>query len=717
MSGLINSSVRFLTLSELANLTFEDFCNYAAGFSSVDFENLSGAYFNGVKGFHASYDGDWSILPPIPVNGEVYQQTEDEILGMFLQEVSSSARDPVLLRASYDFAKRLVGNSVSSNPTIESLVETLQADSDELKITSTIDSLFDAYNDQIRAIVTEVGALVWCKYVGTRFQIQAISNQGKGFNEANLQKHTLVLDKMCAQFTEDQLLSFYFVELKGAAANLIDDVFVDLSRNLAYVTRVANNLIYAANGSVYDFGELDASVGNESAYGPNFVDSRRGKLERCLTKYRIAQRYNEVKFSKTSLVGIYATLYHKGYKSYKDGNFVVIAVHHPIIKTGSTGLSLIESDRQYLIPYVELSLSFKNARASSAVGYVASEWDKFGVPQLLVGKTEVSILQMYVETVGYNPSQDKCGYDAFVGFGLALQRARWLRESTMMDKEYKQTFQLVQLGDEFYENYDADVVRVLHLVAKFKKSDMKRMLIVLDSNNVASSIISMVSTIRCDKLIKFMFLDDVPTNARSFTFSTDPLIIFKDGAVDWLRAESSLLCWLCMPSGGTDYFQFGKSKQQENIHYQALVGAAQRVQKLIAFSSRSFEIVCRPESFKFLTTDVVSPYSTYFTNTGKVINIENKYHGRVLVPLGHAPHTAQRIVEFEVGDGILRYTSPLLKNDRTKLQRAQVEETLAFSQNRWRMVACYVSEEILELGLKRVKQNFQATGSSTGVEF
>lgn len=240
---------------------------------------------------------------------------------------------------------------------------------------------------------------------------------------------------------------------------------------------------------------------------------------------------------------------------------------------------------------------------------------------------------------------------------------------------------------------------------------------------------SLLNSIRqeCDLDIKVYFPNGAPDNSDGFHQGTDPIIVtaypgrYLTGVYtgdELTRPKKSSLMWICNPANGNDYLNLGKVKDVESVVFSNLAKCAHDVYRIISFAA-SIQINAANESFRLLYGDVKSPYNHYWTESGEVVEIKNSVTGDVVVPIGHAPHTTQRLAYYRMkGDEtVVRIVPPIVGTNMERLDKFQIKECLAFSQHRFQMLGGYCSEEIMSLGLKRAAQVLELNDTVASTDF
>jgi hypothetical protein len=595
----------------------------------------------------------------------------------------------------------------------------------------------------LKEVLDAVGPAVWCAWVGEHKELPEVAKQGKRVTKAQLDRFADQLARLNV-VTPLACRVFFMEHVKGALRILLEDVFGALNNERSrvvecdgfYVTTLVSRYDFRSpvveRLQIKDRALLDANASTLAA------------LRAKLTRAKIPQVIGNVTFSKEEVFGIFAMFFHRAYGGEKSqpgldalpsGSFYYF--NPQLINDGKGTMSLQNKVVVISVPVVELTQNFQQHKASAAVAYLAGKYGPDYAPKLVLkyGEMEFDVIDWFMQMVGYNADDNlKVGNGTgFHGFGLALQRARNLRKNTMMDAEYKNSYAFLKLGANYFVKYDGTLCAVLHVVAKFAKQvdagKVARALVCLDKCATSLTILSLLSSIRQERNldIKVYFPNGSPENADGFHQGTDPIIVtsypgrYLCGNYENEKladAKRSALIWMCNPTNGNDYISLGKVKDVEGVVFSSLVKCAHSVYRLISFSA-SIHINAAEGSFKLLYGDVKSPYTHYWTENGTAVQITNSFTDEIVVPIGHAPHTTQRLVYYEVqGDQtVVRINPPIVGKDMERLDKFQIKECLAFSQHRYQMLGAYQSDEIMSLGLTRAEQVLEQSDTVASTDF
>jgi hypothetical protein len=566
-------------------------------------------------------------------------------------------------------------------------------------------------------VLSIVGPSVWCNYIGRTKELPNVLKQGKKASKADLEYYANVLHRMDV-ILKDQCLIFFKTNVEGAMAVLCEDVFGALSTERHFI-QSASDFIVITTSSRFDFScPVVERVAMRGKTPQDVSSSVRSKLNGVLEKTRVGTKLGQVVFRKCDIFGIFAMFFHRAYNGYPAGGKLPqlppgsFYFNSPNLIVDLKGaIAYKEAALVISVPYVEMTETFAATKASSAISYLATI---FGTKYnrsltIKVGENEHAVLDFYLQMVGYNPKENMIddGLPTFHAFGMALQRARNLRKGTMMDKEFKRSYATLHLGENYNVKYDGMLASLLHALSQALSGKATHVLICLDKGKNATSVLSVISSIRPnfpEKQIRICFPSGVPDTAEGFQNGANPLVLASDFSLFVCRDEGkkSCLIWMCNPSSGNDYMNWGKVKETEEVSFSNLVENCSEIYRLTTFAT-SCHINCVVNTFRVVYGDVRNPYDSYMDIDGNVIPIQNMALKTSVVPIGHAPHTAQRLVYYRLDGtrGIVKMNPPITLCDEFKLDKWQVRETLAFSQNRYRLLASYRSDEIIALGLKR----------------
>jgi hypothetical protein len=694
-----------------------------------------------------------SVLPMFPIPKKVLRCSSvdvaallyvagSEVTGMTHTDVLRQVHDEIL---SHGLQPR---KGVAAAPPVLVHAQEPQEDEDEeveIVRDEDIGAMETNVSNALREILVEVGPAAWCNYVGSKFNYANIAKQGRRVSKQDIEAKRDTLSKI-DQYTREAVLVFFKEFVEGALSVLCEDVMGSLSSERQTIVTCSQHVIDTAY-SQYDFScpvmqRVGVKTIQDTVDGkavtvrvPQDVSSTvLSRLNVALKKRKLPTKMKDVVLRKCDVFGIYALLFHRAYRG--DAGSTTVAklprgsfyYTKPRILTDQKGqLSFENSSLVVEMAFVEMTETFETTKASSAVSYLASVFpDKFDTDctlRIRGGKKSLHVLDFYLYLVGYNPADNVAvgKSSTYHGFGLALQRARNLRSGTMLDNEYKNSYAFLKLGENYYVKYDGGLVTMLHVIAKAIAGESKRILLCLDKGGNALTFLGILSAIlpSAGKQIKVFFPSGVPDVAEGFQSGSNPLVL-NGGAPEYLAADadSSCLVWLCNPTSGNDYMRWGKVKETEEVAFTTLVNAAHEVYRLTTFATNA-NVSCVTSSFTVIYGDCPLPYDSFWGHDGTVYPIANSVTKKGFVPIGHAPHTSQRVVYYKtVGlRGIIRMTSPIEGFDEAKIDKWQVKECLAFSQNRFRMLACYTSAEIESLQLTRAVAIAPAKGTAATTEF
>jgi len=595
----------------------------------------------------------------------------------------------------------------------------------------------------LKEVLDIVGPAVWCAWVGRTKELPSVARQGKRVTAEQLDKHAQVLRRL-NPISASACSIFFTAYVKGALSILLEDVFGALTNERSRILE-CDGFCVTTLVSRYDFSSpvverlqiKDSELLDENS-------STLAALRAKVARMPIPQKVGDVLFSKAEIFGIYAMFFHRAYGGEKvqtglealpSGNFYYMLPQ--LVNDGKGNMSLQNKVVVVSMPVVELSQNFQQHKASAAVAYLAGKYGPDYRPDLTLvyGGEQLDIADWYMQMVGYNVDDNlKVGHNTgFHGFGLALQRARNLRKGTMMDAEYKNNYAFMKLCENYFVKYDGTLCVVLHAIAKFSKQvcdgHVKRALVCLDKSANSLTVLSLLNTIRQERGldIKVYFPNGSPDNADGFHQGTDPLIVtsypgrYLTGVYDkdtLVQEVSSSLIWICNPANGNDYISLGKMKDVESVVFSNLVKCAYDVYRIISFAT-SMQINAATDTFKLLYGDVKSPFTHYWTESGEAVEIVNSVTRDVFVPIGHAPHTTQRLAYYQVRgeETVVRITPPIVGTSADRLNKFQIKECLAFSQHRFQMLGGYQSDEIMSLGLKRAVQVLEQNDTVASSDF
>jgi hypothetical protein len=595
----------------------------------------------------------------------------------------------------------------------------------------------------LKEVLDAVGPAVWCAWVGANKDLPEVARQGKRVTPEQLVKHGAQLARLNV-VTPHACRVFFVEHVKGALKILLEDVFGALNNERTRIVS-CDGFQVTTLVSRYDFhAPVVERLQIKDKVLLDAHSSTLAALRAKLVRVPVPQVIGKVTFSKEEVFGIFAMFFHRAYGGEKSqpgldalpsGSFYYF--NPQLINDGKGTMSLQNKVVVISVPVVELTQNFQQHKASAAVAYLAGKYGPDYNPQLVVkyGDVTFDVIDWFMQMVGYNAEENlKVGNSTvFHGFGLALQRARNLRKNTMMDAEYKNSYAFLKLGANYFVKYDGTLCAVLHVVARFAKQvsnqEVERALVCLDKSANSLTILSLLNSIRQERNldIKVYFPNGTPENADGFHQGTDPIILttypnrYLCGNYDkevLVKATHSSLIWMCNPANGNDYISLGKVKDVEGVVFSSLVKCAYNVYRLISFAT-SIHINAAENSFNLLYGDVESPYKHYWTESGAAVPIENCVTDTVLVPIGHAPHTTQRLAYYKVkGDEtVVRINPPIVGKDMARLDKFQIKECLAFSQHRYQMLGAYESEEIMSLGLTRAEQVLEQSDTVASSDF
>jgi hypothetical protein len=598
-------------------------------------------------------------------------------------------------------------------------------------------------DNTLKEVLDEVGPAVWCAWVGRKKELPAIARQGRRISDEQLVKFAGPLARL--NTISAAACNIFFTEhVKGALQILLEDVFGALNNERTRVVE-CDGFRVTTLVSRYDFRtpvveRLQFKDGDLIDANASTLAVLRAKMVRA----HIPQIIGDVSFSKEEIFGIYAMFFHRAYGGEKaqtglealpSGSFYYL--NPQLVNDGKGTMSLQNNVVIISLPVVELTHNFQQHKASAAVAYLAGKYGPDYKPNCTItyGGTSFDVIDWFMQMVGYNADDNiKIGNNmGFHGFGLALQRARNLRKNTMMDAEYKNSYAFLKLGANYFVKYDGTLCAVLHAVAKFAKQvareEVERALVCLDKSANSLTILSLLNSIRLESGldVKVYFPNGSPENADGFHQGSDPIVVssypgrFLSGDYEQenlVRARKSSLIWICNPTNGNDYINLGKVKDVENVMFSSLAKCAHNVYRIISFAA-SVHINAANGSFKLLYGDVESPYTHYWTESGAAVQIRNCVTETIFVPIGHAPHTTQRLAYYEVkgNETVIRINPPIVGSSMERLDKFQIKECLAFSQHRYQMLGAYESEEIMSLGLKRAAQVLEHNDTVASTDF
>lgn len=606
-----------------------------------------------------------------------------------------------------------------------------------------ISQIHASADSTLKEVLDAVGPAVWCAWVGRSKELPAVARQGRRVTEEQIEKYQHVLQRLNT-VSASACSIFFTAHVKGALQILLEDVFGALNNERSRIVD-CDAFVVTTLVSRYDFSS--PVVERLQIKDKELIDANSSTLavfRAKVARVRIPQQLGDVVFTKPEVFGLFAMFFHRAYGGEKaqtglealpSGSFYYL--NPQLVNDGKGTISLQNKVIVVTVPVVELSQNFQQHKASAAVAYLAGKYGPDYQPDLTIsyGNEQLDVADWYLQMVGYNPEDNlKVGSNTgFHGFGLALQRARNLRKGTMMDAEYKNSYAFLKLGANYFVKYDGTLCVVLHAVAKFVQQvdagNVKRALVCLDKSANSLTVLSLLNSIRQERGLdlKVFFPNGCPENADGFHQGTDPIIITSypgryltgDYDKDTLQQSvSSSLLWICNPANGNDYINLGKMKDVESVVFSNLAKCAHDVYRIVSFAA-SMQINAANGSFQLLYSDVRSPYTHYWTEDGKSIKIKNSVTGGVLVPIGHAPHTTQRLVYYKVkGDEtVVRIVPPILGANMERLDKFQIKECLAFSQHRFQMLGAYESQEIMSLGLRRAAEILEQNDTVASTDF
>lgn len=321
-------------------------------------------------------------------------------------------------------------------------------------------------------------------------------------------------------------------------------------------------------------------------------------------------------------------------------------------------------------------------------------------PYLNVGSLRFNPYNLYLDVVSVKDEKH--------AEMLALERARLFRAGTVMDGLCASAYLYLQLSSDQdnprFVKYSPELARALHICAYLRRIQCKHVLWVIqpsEFNTIVDKLVQFSEKYSIECKVSFSTLS-IPDGVN--TVMNKNVLLSHANSMDWLKRNNGVLVWLQNPKNN-DYLTFSQPTDTISVTYSNYVASAQRVVKLIGWGHRENYLhgLREGDNLEILRSDVKMPYSTYYAEEvpasggGKVFVAKSLPGQDHVVPIGHAPHTAQRIITYVVGS----HKSVLVgaPHGAERLNRYQVYETIAMSQRRDRMIACYSSAEIQELNL------------------
>jgi len=335
----------------------------------------------------------------------------------------------------------------------------------------------------------------------------------------------------------------------------------------------------------------------------------------------------------------------------------------------------------------------------------------------LITKLENRPLSGYVCIVGTDGTRmgpwqlfvSLCGHRAAERFPFhaALQRNRMFREHTYMNGHTKNAYALMKIADASWINYDPSYARMFHILADIKAADIKVAVIqVLSGFDV--TILTYIRQVT-DLEIFWFFTgsdDTLPSLWRPLLTCVDGGELVRSDTIDRLMKnvtrDGSIVpyafVWLDNPGDDNVYTPQPNAKKTENSLFVHLSSNASIVYQLTSFAiARTFLV---KSAGSYLLGDVPLPYDGYITSTDKLVPLKGKF-----VPIGHAPHTTQRIYRYV--PGTFERAVGGQSSDHS-IDIYQVAETLAMSQGRLNLLPSYDSPAIVSLGMRALRVQAKA---------
>lgn len=373
-----------------------------------------------------------------------------------------------------------------------------------------------------------------------------------------------------------------------------------------------------------------------------------------------------------------------------------LSVKLPEIRADETinlrDVSIVAEDLNFSFP-----LKYKSSSSASQIAFLIRSLasDQIKLPKLHFLGKEVSAAQLYMNLNAVNMQEH-------YAFQLALTRARESRTGTVLNDQYKSCFTLIELRKGEYVPYDPTYVRMFHILADVCRIHAK--------SNLVIHLGSKADIVLADYILEFC--SSANQNVKFVSLGNCPNAYDKYVATDADR--DYVLVWLQNPANSNDYY-IPKMPEMPTSDFTFWESRATHVYKVVSFASKVTHSVERG-SLRMIKSDVLLPCNKLLIKTTKGYDYV-EFNPTLVVPIGHNPHTVQRIVYWQVGAlrvavgagcikgnditnySDLEYVSNCKNIELKALSKYQIVETMIMSQNRYTLFPVYSSAEIIALKL------------------
>jgi hypothetical protein len=512
--------------------------------------------------------------------------------------------------------------------------------------------------------------------------------------------------------------NYYKLECKAALFHLSRDIFTALMSE--DIVKIDNDKVIT-NVARYDFGHafVTRSVNLQSdSFWDNYISDHFDT--RLSTSIR---NMNHIDQAIT-----YCLLYVRGAKYTEDTpalrGATVVSLPMTSIEIRATNNGswevIVSENIMYLKKWLGLASQFKTSDPHNKVAYLANLLGKDENTSLMVYRDSscstvlCTPLKFWYKMVGvavYDDPKKSTPTQRTYSLLVALEMARRVRANTHLDSTFKSCFFLVDLGNNRFVRYTPELVRMLHIFADVDDESVN--LVILGSATEAAIVEEYLIQLAVVKKCKIKVHVSVSstTSVHSLTGHKQTYVNMHvkhaDGSPLYCKSAEfeslvKLNCnvmYLLNPTDANTYISWAKPETKFPGWYGTIMSSRGMIYHLVSFA-RSVKYTTSGENATVLKTDVPLPWKHVYDQNGGIIDKYTSYLADKTVPLGHNPHTSQRILRYQggVGDCVTKVWGGNYKEGKNA--EYQVVETVAMSQNRNRLIPIYRSDKIAGLNLQ-----------------
>jgi hypothetical protein len=512
--------------------------------------------------------------------------------------------------------------------------------------------------------------------------------------------------------------NYYKLECKAALFHLLRDIFTSLMSE--DIVQIDDDKILTSSAR-YDFSHtlVTRSVNLQSdPFWDNYVADH--------FDTRLAASVHNMNHVEQAIT--YCLLYVLGSKYTEDtpelrGASVVSLpmTSIEICATNSGSWEMIVSENiMYLRKWAGLASQFKTSDPHNKVAYLATLLGKDDTTSLTVYRDSTcstplcTPLKFWYKMVGvavYTDPKKNTPTQRTYSLLIALEMARRVRANTHLDTTFKSCFYLVDLGNNRFVRYTPELVRLLHIFADVEQGTTN--LVILGSASEAAIVEEYLIQLAVVKSVKIKVYVNVSstTSAKSLTGHKQTYVNMHvkhaDGTPLYCRTAefeglvkvNCNVIYLLNPTDANTYISWAKPETKFPGWYGTVMSSHGTIYYLVSFA-RPVRYTTSGSGATVLKSDVPLPWKYIYDQNGAMIEKYTSYLADKTVPLGHNPHTSQRILKYAggTGDCVTKIWGGNYKEGKNA--EYQVAETVAMSQHRNRLIPIYRSAKIIGLNLE-----------------